>query len=527
MLTQPNRPNPEARHTQAQERQQTRSQLKIFPLKPRTAWLGYAQSLGLVGVVTLIGEAIHRYIVPTNLVMLFLLVVVIAAIRLGRGPAIVASISGVLVFDFLFVPPRLTFAVSDSQYLLTFVALFIVGFVISTLVSQTRDQAAAALYRESQTAALYALSRDLAAADGLEAITQVVISHAGQTFEREVAIFLPATEGQPLIAQGTSPGFHLTEDKLALATWAFQQGQVVGRSTDTTPTADARYLPLKTARGVVGVLATQLARSGQSSTPEQRLLMETFASQTALAIERAQLAEQARQAHLVRETEKLQSALFDSLSHDLRTPLASITGSLSSLLDVEAHLDLDTRRDLLRNAYEEADRLNRLVGNLLDMTRVQAGALKLAPQPCDLQDLIGVALQQFNLALRQRPVKVELPPDLPLIPLDFVLMTQVLVNLLDNALKYSPPESPLEIKVEARGRKIQLQVADGGPGIPPADLPHVFDKFYRGQQVNRIRGTGLGLAISKGIVEAHGGRIHLDNRPGGGTIATITLPSAV
>lgn len=497
-----------------------------FTFKPRSSWPGYVQSMGLVGAVTLIGELIHAYIVPTNLVMLFLLVVVIAAIRLGRGPAIIASISSVLVFDFLFVPPRLTFAVSDTQYLLTFAALFIVGFVISTLVSQTREQAEAALRRESQTAAVYALSRDLAAAVGLEAITQTVITHTGETFDREVAIFLPTGEGQQLIAQAVSPGFNLDEDKFAIANWSFQHGQLAGRGTDTLPAADARYLPLKTARGVVGVLAIKLARSGQASTPEQRRLMETFASQTALAIERAQLAEQARQAQLVRETEKLQAALFDSLSHDLRTPLASITGSLSSLLDVETHLDPDTRRDLLRTAYEEADRLNRLVGNLLDMTRVQAGALKLAPQPCDLQDLIGVALQQFNVALRQRPVKVELPPDLPLASLDFVLMTQVLVNLLDNALKYSPPESPLEIKVEMVGREIQLHLADSGPGIPPADLPHVFDKFYRGQQVNRIRGTGLGLAISKGIVEAHGGQICLDNRPSGGTVATIILPLA-
>lgn len=497
-----------------------------FIFKTHSSWPGYVQSLGLVGVVTLIGELIHRYIVPTNLVMLFLLVVVIAAIRLGRGPAIVASITSVMAFDFLFVPPRLTFAVSDTQYLLTFAALFIVGFVISNLVAQTREQAEAALRRESQTAAVYALSRDLAAAVGLEAITQIVIIHTGETFDREVAIFLPAGESQQLIAQAVSPGFNLDEDKLAVATWAFQHGQLAGRGTDTLPAADTRYLPLKTARGVVGVLAIKLARSGQASTPEQRRLMETFASQTALAIERAQLAEQARQAHLLRETEKLQAALFDSLSHDLRTPLASITGSLSSMLDVETHLDSETRRDLLRTAYEEADRLNRLVGNLLDMTRVQAGALRLAPQPCDLQDLVGVALQQFNLALRQRPVKIELSPNLPLVPLDFVLMTQVLVNLLDNALKYSPPESSLEIKVESDEREIKLHIADNGPGIPPADLPHVFDKFYRGQHLGRIRGAGLGLAISKGIVEAHNGQIRLDNRPSGGTIATITLPLA-
>ncbi|MFN8456613.1 MAG: DUF4118 domain-containing protein [Anaerolineae bacterium] len=226
--------------------------IEPFTFKPHSSWPGYAQSLGLVGVVTLIGELIRAYIVPTNLVMLFLLVVVIAAIRLGRGPAIVASISSVLVFDFLFVPPRLTFAVSDTQYLLTFAALFIVGFVISNLVSQTREQAEAALHRESQTAAVYALSRDLAAAVGLEAITQLVITHTGETFDREVAIFLPAKEGQQLIAQGASPNFNLNEDKFAIANWSFQHGQLAGRGTDTLSAADARYLPLKTARGVVG-----------------------------------------------------------------------------------------------------------------------------------------------------------------------------------------------------------------------------------------------------------------------------------
>jgi two-component system sensor histidine kinase KdpD len=221
----------------------------------------------------------------------------------------------------------------------------------------------------------------------------------------------------------------------------------------------------------------------------------------------------------MRETEKLQAALFDSLSHDLRTPLASITGSLSTKAPLDAH----TRRDLLATAYEEANQLNRLVGNLLDMTRVHAGALKLAPQPCDLQDLIGVALQQFTIALRQRPLTVTIPPHLPLVPLDFVLMTQVLVNLLDNALKYSPPESPLEVKVQLFEAEVEIQVADKGPGIAAADLPYVFEKFYRSPQTSQTRGSGLGLAISKGIVEAHRGRIRLENRPNGGTVATICL----
>jgi two-component system sensor histidine kinase KdpD len=380
------------------------------------------------------------------------------------------------------------------------------------------------------------LSQDLAAALGLEEIMQAVITHIGQTFDREVAVFLP--EGERLVAAGVSSGFALNDDKYAVATWTFRRGQAAGRGTDTLSAADARYVPLKTARGVVGVLGLKLTSSGRQSTPEQRRLMEAFANQTALAIERAQLADTARQAELLQQTEKLQTALFNSISHDLRTPLASITGSLSSLLEDDKALNPASRRELLKTAHEEANRLNGLVGNLLDMSRLEAGALKVSRQPSDIQDVIGAALQRLNGLLAGRPVRVELPPDLPLASLDFVLVVQALVNVLDNAIKYSPPGSPIDIEAQAADKAVEIHIADRGSGIAADDLARVFDKFYRGSHASldipydrqkkgdTPPGTGLGLSISSGIIEVHGGKIWAENRPGGGTIIKLTLPLA-
>jgi two-component system sensor histidine kinase KdpD len=502
--------------------------------QPHRPWQRYLHSLALVATATLLSTLVDPFISPTNLVMLYLLAVVIAALRLGRGPSIAAAVFSVVTFNFFFVPPRYTFAVADPQYLITFASLLIVGLAISTLASRVRDQAEAARRREAQTATLYELSRDLASAVGLDAIMNSVITHIGETFDREVAVFLP--EGDRLAARAVSPGFDLDQDKYAVATWAFQRGQPAGRGTDTLPATDARYLPLRTARGVVGVLGLKLTSSAQQSTPEQRRLMEAFASQTALAIERAQLAETARQAELLKQTEKLQTALLNSISHDLRTPLATITGSLSSLLEDNAELHPTAQQELLKTAHEEANRLNQLVGNLLDMSRLEAGALKLSRQPGDIQDVIGAALQRLDSALAGREVSVELAPNLPLIPLDFVLIVQALVNILDNAVKYSQPGTPIAIQAQLTGDSLEIQIADRGPGLPPGDLKRIFDKFYRGPHTSldipsdrRKRGdvpagTGLGLSISSGIVEAHAGHIWAENRPGGGLVVKLALP---
>ncbi len=485
----------------------------------------YAFSLGLVALATLLGFPIHTIIDPANLVMLYLVVIVVAAAYLGRGPSVVAAVFSVMALDFFFVPPAFTFAVTDTQYILTFAGFLIVGLVISALTIRVREQANAAQQREAQTAELYEFTRDLAATSGIEGILQAVIKHVSQTFSREIVILLP--EGETLKPRALSPGFSLSENEFAVASWAYQHNESAGRGTDTLPAAPIHCRPLKTPRGVVGVLGVKPTNPSSYLTLEQARLLESFANQAALAIERAQLAEQARQAQLLQATEKLQTALLNSISHDLRTPLVSITGALSSLQEDAAQLDNATRQSLVETAYAESQRLNHLVGNLLDMTRVEAGAIHAAQEPCDVQDVIGSALDRLNILLKDRRVNVDVPPELPLVPMDFVLIVQVLVNLLDNAIKYSLPGTPIDVIARAVDANLEIQIADRGVGIPSEDLTRVFDKFYRVQRPGGVIGTGLGLAICKGIIEAHGGAIQARNRDGGGTVITLTLPLAM
>ncbi len=490
---------------------------------PHRPWRRYLQSVLLVAAVTVVGQPLRLFLAPTNVVMLFLAAVVYAAVAWGRGPSILAAVLGVLAFDFFYVPPHLTFAVSDTEYLLTFIALFVVGLVVSSLAAQAREQAEAARSRALQTGELYDLSRDLAAAAELDELLGVLRRHVEQTFSRQAVILLP--QGERLAIRSAGPDLALDDNELAVADWALRHGAPAGRGTSTLPAANLRYLPLKTARGTVGVLGVPgPSHPERFLQPEQVRLLEAFASQGALAIERAELAQQAQQAEVLQATEKLQAALLNSISHDLRTPLVSITGALSSLQEDGAVLDSQARRALVDNAREEAERLNRLVGNLLDMTRLEGGAMKVKREPVDVADLVGAALQQLAGRLGDRPVAVAVPDDLPPVAVDFVLIFQVLVNLLDNALKYSTPGSPIEVAARQSGSVVEIDVADRGSGIPPQDLAHVFDKFYRVQQPGNVTGTGLGLAIGKGIVEAHGGRLLAENRPDGGTLIRVILP---
>jgi two-component system sensor histidine kinase KdpD len=499
---------------------------KSAPAWPHRQTLArYFTSLLFVLAATGIGALIHPLVSPTNLVMVYLLAVVLAALYLGRGPAILVSILGLLSFDYFFVPPSFTFAVSDTEYLLTFAGMLVVGVVISQLTTRVREQVELVQRREIDMATLYALSRDLAVADRMETIIQAIITNIGQTFGREVVVLLPdpETEGR-LISHGSGPEYTPGENEVAVAIWAFQHGQPAGRGTDTLPAIDIHFLPLKTPRGVVGILGVKPQDPKSRLTPEQARLLNALAGQAALAIERAQLADQARRALLMEATEKLQTALLNSISHDLRTPLVSITGALSSLKEEGVAVDDEVRRSLVDTAYQEADRLNRLVGNLLNMTRIEAGAMKVVREPGDIQDAIGTALEQLSEQLGERPITVDVPTDILLIPMDFVLIVQVLVNVFDNALKYSPEGSLIEAHALIAGAYMEVQIADRGIGIPTEDLPRVFDKFYRVQRPENVIGTGLGLSICKGIVEAHGGFIGAENRKGGGTIITMALP---
>jgi two-component system sensor histidine kinase KdpD len=321
---------------------------------------------------------------------------------------------------------------------------------------------------------------------------------------------------------------NLNEEELAVADWVYRHAEPAGRHTNTLPAAQLRYLPIRTSMGVVGVLGVGKPSTTNSDlTPAQRRLMEAFANQGAQAIERAQLEEQNRQIALLQSAEKLQNALLNSISHDLRTPLVAITGALSALDENFTELDENTRSALIENARGESDRLNRLVGNLLNMTRIESGAIKLRLEPGDVQDLIGTALEQLGKRASKNKIKVDVQPNLPLIPMDFTLMVQVIVNLLENAIKYSPEDSLIEVTATVDGTNTRLQILDRGAGIPFDDLARVFDKFYRVQRPESVSGTGLGLSISKGIVDAHGGEIRAVNREGGGTILEVELPLGI
>lgn len=496
-------------------------------LLPRR-WLLYLMSVLLVAVVTVLSLPAFGRLEPTNLVMFFLAAVVISAVWLGRGPSILASFLSVVAFDFFFVHPRYSFAVSDTEYILTFVGLMAVGLIISSSASLLRDQVDQLRRREANARAVNALSKELTAAVDLASVFQVVIRVLGQTFERDVVILLP--DGQLLMEKAATNGFYLDPNEKAVALWAYQNGQPAGRGTETLSAVAIHFLPLKTARGVVGVLGIKSPDQDRYLTQDERMLLDNFANLSALAIERALFAEQASQAETLRSTERLQSALLNSISHELRTPLASIMGALTSLeddgcaQDDGVMLDQETRLELIQSAAGQARKLNRLVGNLLDMTRLQAGAVQLNLALTDVQELVGAVLAQMQDRALGRIIEVDVPDKLPMVTMDAVLVGQVLINLLDNALKFSPADFPVRISASIEENQLNLSVQDHGPGIAEEERMRIFDKFYRGTTAVKTGGTGLGLAISRGIIEAHQGRIWAENIPGNGFQVTFSIP---
>jgi two-component system sensor histidine kinase KdpD len=499
------------------------------PLPPRpwqaqTDWAPYGYALVTVAICTGIAWAMFPYFAFSNLIMVYLLGVIVVATRYGRGPSLLASLASVGAFDFFFVPPYFTFAVSDTQYFITFSVMLIVAVVISGLATRIRDQAVSARERERRMAALYAMSRELASTRGVQGLLAVAIRHITEVFRARVAVLLPDASGR--LGGGVSVGaeFPMESTEVAVSQWVYEHGQVAGQGTDTLPGATGLYVPLLGSRGTVGVLGLRPNDPRSLRAPEQLHQLETFASQTALAIERARLAEEAEQAQVRAETERLRNSLLSSVSHDLRTPLASITGAASTLLENEARLDAGTRRDLLEALHEEADRLNRLVQNLLEMTRLEAGALVPHTAWHSIEEVVGAALGRFGKSLAERPVTTRIPAELPLVRMDDVLIEQVLINLIDNAIKYTPHGTPIEVSADEIGGAVVVEVADRGPGLPPGEERLIFEKFHRTDPAPSVRGAGLGLAICQGIIQAHGGRIWAENRPGGGVALRFALP---
>ena len=492
--------------------------------RKRTAFetRGFTASLVLVAAATILCELLRPFLAPTNMVMFYLLAVVVASVRLGRKPAIATVFLSVIAFNFFFVPPRLTLVVSDAQYLLTFLGLFVVGMVISSLVARARERAEVMRSREVQTASLYYLSRDLAASADIDAVLKAVQRNVEEALNAQVVILLP--EGEHLDIMASSDGLALDMKEQAVADWAFRNNHPAGRATDTLVSANLIYLPLQTPSSVLGVMGVKLMHQHDYHSQDNRRLLDAFTTQAAMAMERIRFSRQAEQAQILQARENLERALLNSISHDLRTPLVSVTGVLSSLKEEGTHLSDHARRELLESACSEAERLNRFVGNLLDMTRIEAGAIRLNVELCDVQDLVGCALAATEQRLGNRSVEIRLADNLPLVSMDLVLMTQVLVNLLDNAHKYASAESSIEVSATTDNGWLSLEVSDRGPGVPEHDLKRVFDKFYRIPIPEGAGGTGLGLSICKGIVEAHGGKIIAENRTGGGLRIVIRLP---
>jgi two-component system sensor histidine kinase KdpD len=488
-----------------------------------TEWSGYLQAVATGLVATGVAWLMFPLFEVSNLVMVYLLGIVAVAMRHGRGPSLLASVLSVAIFDVLFVPPYFTFAVSDTRYLVTFGVMLTVGMIISGLTIRIRLQTEAVREREQRTAALYAMSRELASTRGVDELVVIALRHVGEIFRTRAIVLLPNAQGGLTVRGETRADGVADANEAAVARWVFEHGQPAGLGTATLPGTASLFVPLLAPRACVGVLGVRPADRHAFDTPERLHQLETFANQTALAIERARLADEAQASELRIETERLRNSLLSSVSHDLRTPLATITGAATTLLEQGERLDAPTQRDLLESVREEAERLNRLVQNLLEMTRLESGELAMRKEWHSMEEVIGAALRRLDKGLAGRRINTRVLPDLPLVAMDDVLMEQVLVNLLDNALKYTPAGSPLEIVATGTERAVTVEVADRGPGVPPGQEEKVFEKFYRGQPGDG-RGAGLGLAICQGVVRAHGGRIWAQNLPGGGVAFLFTIP---
>jgi two-component system sensor histidine kinase KdpD len=419
----------------------------------------------------------------------------------------------------------LSFGPPSLQDIPTLIVLLAVGAVISYLTSRIRKQTEEARRRELETHTLYVLSRNLAITEELEGSLLALTQSARETLGYDVSIFLPDKRNEQLLKPFNRSLENTTgEYGSSIAAWSFQHQKKAGPGTDMFPSARAHYLPLLTARGAVGVMSIPVESDVKRPTPEQERLLEAFADLAAVAIERVAFAEETRNMKLSQAaTEKLQTAFVDSISHDLRTPLSSVIGVLSSLQE-DPGLDDTAKINLIQVAREEAEKLNNTITNLLDISRIQAGAIQMSKQPADVGDIISVAIDRLDRRARERTININVNPEIAPVMADFGLSVKVLYNLLDNALKYSSAESTVEIGARMAGENVAIEVADRGVGIPAQDLPYIFGRFYRVPNTG-LPGTGLGLSICKGIVEAHGGGITAGNRPGGGAIFTVTLPA--
>ncbi len=489
--------------------------------KPR--WTGYAWAAGICALTSVLARLVLPWFDLANLIMFYLVGVVWVAAKHGRGPAVLGSVLSVLAFDFFLVPPHLSFTVSDTRYLLTFFIMLAVALTISTLAANLRYQARIAMYRERRTRALNELGKELAGALMAEQIVETARHHLESLFQAKVRILLPDSQDKVRSPTPLPEHKELGLDP-AIAQWVYDHQQPAGLGTQSLAGAPMYYLPLKAPMRTRGVLALQPSQKRLLFLPEQARLLETLAGQIALALERVHYVEVAQDALVKMESERLRNGLLSALSHDLRTPLTVLAGLADSLPlagpplpTAQAEIALAIRAESLRTSL--------LVSNLLDMARLQEGHVRLKREWQPLEEVVGAALQTMASPLARHEVRVDLPAELPLIEFDSVLMERVFCNLLENAAKYSPVGSRIEITARNEGDRVAIAVADNGPGLPPGKEEGLFEKFTRGHEESPVAGVGLGLAIVRAIVEAHKGTVKAENRPEGGARFIVTLPA--
>ena len=474
-------------------------------------WEPYAKALGLVALTTAVAAGMRSIFPVPDLEMLYVLAMMIAGVAFGRGPSIAAAAAAVAAYDFFFVPPALTFEVTDARYILTFVMMFGVGLAMSTLTGRLKRQEADARFRERRTRALFELSRDLVGATEPGEISSIVAHHAAAVFHGAALVLLPAEDGTLAVAGASPESATLGPTESGVARWVLAHGRPGGRGTDTIPGASAVVAPIGEGPEPMGVLALAQG-TGPALDVEQRAFLEAIARQAAFALDRARLSRSARSADLRAKSEELRSTLLSSVSHDLRTPLAAIVGAVTTVRD-DTTLPPETKRDMLDTIAEEADRLERLVGDLLDMTRLASGTLAVKKDWVPLEEVVGSALGRVESRLDGLAVTTSLPADLPSIALDPVLVEQLLINLLDNAAKYARGGGRIDIEARRDGESVTIDVADRGPGIAAGREERIFERF-----------PGLGLPIARAIARAHGGNLVVQARVGGGAVFRVTLP---
>lgn len=486
----------------------------------------YLNSTLFVGLAIVAGIVLDQTLDVRNLALVFLMAVLAAAVRGGLGPALYASLLGAFSFNFFFLEPRYTLTVRDPESVVALLFYFGVALVASNLTAAVQRQAATARARARTTEDLYLFSKKLSVTGTLDDVLWAAAFQMASMLKVRIVLLLPENNTITVKA-GYPPDDTLVDADIAAAQWAWEHNKAAGRGADTLPGAKRLYLPLRTGSGAVGVVGLDDDRLGPLLTPEQQRLFDALADQAALAIERIQLVSDVDRARLAAETDRLRTALLTSISHDLKTPLAAILGSAGTLKDFAEDIPPDARAELLSTIVEESERLNRFISNLLDMTRIGSGAMEPNYGLHFVGDMVGTALSRAAKIVVRHEIVLDIPSDLPMLKVDPVLFEQVLFNLIDNAAKYAPEHTTIEIRSWRQGKNIVLSVADAGPGIPPDDTERVFDSFYRVRKVDHVQaGTGLGLSICKGFIEAMGGSIRAENRPGrSGAQFTISLPA--